>query len=160
MTHEAGGVESADVGAAVLFAQAAGHRDVGLVLRGEARALTGELFERSDRGIAGEQREPVVQLSSRLLFSDGALALQENVAGVERQHHALHAHPGRLVTGEDRRLNGGRPAVPREERRVDVERGDARDGEDLFVKDLSIARDDEDVRLELCEGGGELTVAR
>ena len=49
--------------------------------------------------------------------------------------------------------------MPREQRRVDIERCDIRDGEDLFVEDLPIARDDEDVGLELREGCGELTAA-
>ena len=45
--------------------------------------------------------------------------------------------------------------MPREERRVDVERSDVGDRENLFIEDLSIARDDEDIGLLLTERGGE-----
>jgi hypothetical protein len=50
--------------------------------------------------------------------------------------------------------------MPGKERGVDVERRDPRDSEDLFVEDLSIARDHEDVGRELSERGGELAVPR
>jgi hypothetical protein len=42
--------------------------------------------------------------------------------------------------------------MPRKERGVNIERGESRHSEDLFVEDLSITSDDEHIRLMSLEG--------
>jgi hypothetical protein len=39
-----------------------------------------------------------VQFSGGLLFTDRDLALQEHVTCIEREHHSLNAHAGRLIS--------------------------------------------------------------
>ena len=43
---------------------------------------------------------------------------------------------------------------------MDIEGGDPRDREHPFIEDLSVARDDEDVRRELAERRSELAASR
>jgi hypothetical protein len=160
VTYEGGRAQRLKINTPVALAQSAGDRGCGAVLRGEGRCPRSELVKRLHHSFSAESSQPIVHLSGGLRLTDRDLSFKEDVTGVEGQDHALHAHPRRSVPGENRRLDGRRTAMPREQRGVDVERRQAGDGEHLLVEDLAIARDDEHIRGELSECCGERASAR
>jgi hypothetical protein len=86
--------------------------------------------------------------------------LQEDIASIEGEHHALNRDASWDVSLKDGGLNRWRASMPRKEWGVNIERGESRHSEDLFVKDLAITSDEEHIRLTSLKGLNERSVTR
>ncbi len=82
--------------------------------------------------------KPVVEHAAGLVAMDGEAMDEQDVAGIQALVHVHHGNAGFLIAGEDRRLDGGRAAMPGEDRGMQIEAGDARGIEDAFRQDLPV----------------------
>ncbi len=105
-------------------------------------------IERVDQQDRAARGEPVVQFAVRFVGSERGAFLQHDVTGVHPRVHQDDRYPRFGAAIGDRRLQRGRAAVQRQQRRMHVERAEPRNVEQSLRDDLAVRCDDERVRRE------------
>lgn len=159
VTGEVSRAHARELNATIILAEASRHSDKSLFLGAKRCATLRQESEGLHGRFSSEQSEPVMQLARGFALFYFQRALQEHVSRVQGQDHALNRDARVRISSEDGRLNRRRASMPRKEGGVNVERGEGRHGEDFFVEDLPIARDDQDIGLLRSENLGEGAVA-
>ena len=122
-----------------------------VVLRCFLHAAGGEVVEGDDEQRRAQSRQVALDLVARLPGGDRPMRAREHRARVERLYDPHDGHAGFALARDDRAMYRRRPAVPGQQRRVDVEEAPCRDGEDLVRQNFSVGRHDAKVRTQRCQ---------
>ena len=116
--------------------------------------------ERLDQRFRAHRREPLGEIACGLVGRDARALFEQHRARVELIDHAHDGDAGLFVAGEHRGLDGRRAAPARKQRRMDVERAELRQRDDLAREDVAVGHDDAEVRLARAKRGDERLAAR
>jgi hypothetical protein len=135
------------VHAAVLFLDDGGEAGPVDVLRRRLERARSEAGQGQGQDPGPHDGQPRLEVGRGLVLPDGRGAGEERGPGVQAfvDEHGGHARLPLAV--HDRPLNGGRPAVARQERPVDVDGSAPRDVDHASGQDLAVGHHDLDIGL-------------
>jgi hypothetical protein len=127
-----------------------------LRLRLLAHAAGGDRVQGLDQELAAERREPVMEASRGFPLADPYFAGREQGARVEAGFHAHDRHAGGRVPREQRALNGRRAAPARQQRCMNVETAEFRQGKHGRRQNQAIRHHHQRIQLQAVEGGSSV----
>ncbi len=118
-----------------------------LVLRRARRLPFREQWQRLGQRAGREQAETIVQRAPGFAPANRHAPGEQHVAGIEPLRHVHHRHAALAIARLDRRLDGRGPAMPRQQRGVEIQARELRHLEQRLRQDLPIRHHHDDIRL-------------
>jgi hypothetical protein len=126
-------------------------RGARVILRDFDGAVGFEVVDHGQQQLRSQGRQHAFHVAARRVRRDGHAGHRERRTRVEFGCDPHDRHTGLRIAGKHRALDGRSPAVERQDRRVNVDHAESRDGEERVREDPAKRDDDAEIRVEIAD---------